>query len=138
MFGENSTLSVHRCNTQGFSFPLLYVRQHKFHRSFSYSVVGRILSWSPRSLPLCANTLYHPLPLRMGRTVNVAESHSQDYVTLFGKRDFTGVIKVHNQLASSLHQKECRKPSRQSYFSINISTKLPYHLPALQGLGRSV
>lgn len=64
-------------------------------------------------------------------------SHSKDYVTLLGKRFFTEVIKVHNQLAPSLHQKEVRKHSHQSYFNIHLPTKDPYLSPVPQGLGIS-
>ena len=38
------------------------------------------------------------------------------------KKIFTAVVKVHNQFVSSLHQKECKKSSHQSHFSISVSS----------------
>ena len=38
------------------------------------------------------------------------------------KKIFTAIVKVHNQFVSSLHQKECKKSSHQSHFSISVSS----------------
>lgn len=51
-----------------FVLPLLHMKQQKFHRSFSCSVMGRILRGPSRSLPVGVHTL-DKLPLRMGRVV---------------------------------------------------------------------
>lgn len=70
----------------------------------------------------------------MGKTGS-PKGHILMIMLLDTVKDSADIIKVHNQLASSLQQKECRKPFHQSYLNINLPTKqLPIHLPARQEL----
>lgn len=42
--------------------------------------------------------LHNPLSLSVGKTYTMTEYLSRDYVILYSKRDFSGIIKVLNQL----------------------------------------
>ena len=122
-FGESSALSTDTQNNQWGFPPSIVCSQNKLHRSFSYYVVTRILSCPPppRSLLVCASTLCIPSPCEWVK-LNVEELIPMIMLLYLAKEIFTEVMNVHNQFASSLHQKECKISSRQSYFIISASS----------------